>query len=309
MNIENVISRHSPEIAKEAVGWDPNKVLVGSNKKVLWTCRYGHQWTASPNNRVSHQSGCPYCSGRIPVKGENDLATMFPEISSEAHGWNPSSYGPGSNRRSLWACSVCGMEWFTKISHRTVSGSGCPYCAGQRATPGVNDLLTTHPNLASQLVSEDPRNIMYGSGKKLKWRCPECGDEWWAKPNARTSTLRSCSELCPRHSVSGFKNDLDGYLYLMKQPSWNLIQIGITNFPEKRISSHGASGWVLCDLLGPLSGGTVSDLEKYLLKRIRNKKIPSQLSPDNKKWDGYTEGWADSDLSVSSIQELKEILS
>ncbi len=39
----------------------PQDVRPGSNKKVWWQCKNGHEWEANINNR-SRGSGCPYCS-------------------------------------------------------------------------------------------------------------------------------------------------------------------------------------------------------------------------------------------------------
>ena len=45
----------------------PDEVLPGSNLKVWWKCSLGHTWAASVNNR-SKGSGCPYCTGKTPVR-------------------------------------------------------------------------------------------------------------------------------------------------------------------------------------------------------------------------------------------------
>lgn len=44
---------------------------------------------------------------------------------------------------------ACGHTWKTGIANR-VRGTGCPYCAGQVATPGVDDLATVRPDLAAE---------------------------------------------------------------------------------------------------------------------------------------------------------------
>ena len=83
----NDISTADPLLAKE---WNyrknndllPSEVAVGSQKKVWWVCENGHEWQATPNNR-HHGNGCPYCSGRVPIPGKTDLATLYPEIVKE----------------------------------------------------------------------------------------------------------------------------------------------------------------------------------------------------------------------------------
>lgn len=56
----------NPELAKE---WDyekngvllPESVSYGTKEKVWWICEYGHEWKATPNNRVRGNK-CPICS-------------------------------------------------------------------------------------------------------------------------------------------------------------------------------------------------------------------------------------------------------
>lgn len=41
----------------------PDQVTAGSNKKVWWKCKFGHEWEAMIGSR-SKGHGCPFCSGR-----------------------------------------------------------------------------------------------------------------------------------------------------------------------------------------------------------------------------------------------------
>jgi len=45
----------------------PNDVTAGSNKKVWWKCKEGHEWEATVKSR-NHGRGCPFCSGRNKPK-------------------------------------------------------------------------------------------------------------------------------------------------------------------------------------------------------------------------------------------------
>ena len=62
----------------------PEYFAANSSKKVWWKCKKGHEWQSSIQNR-NKGSGCPYCSGRIVIKGENDLQTVNPDLAEE---WN-----------------------------------------------------------------------------------------------------------------------------------------------------------------------------------------------------------------------------
>ena len=59
-----------------------------------------------------------------------------------------------------------------------LKGLGCNVCSNQKIMIGVNDLWTTHPNIAKLLKNPDDGYIYsYGSTNKLIFICPDCGTE------------------------------------------------------------------------------------------------------------------------------------
>ena len=123
----------------------PETVSYGSKKKVWWTCEHGHHWQAAVHTRTGSGTGCPYCSGRFPIPGENDLATKYPLLAQE---WNTEKNGdltprdvlPGSHRIVWWRCAH-GHQWRAQVKSR-VNGSGCPVCTNRTVQSGDNDLAT-----------------------------------------------------------------------------------------------------------------------------------------------------------------------
>ena len=110
----------------------PSAVNKASTKKVWWVCEKGHEWQASVMNRYYKHSGCPYCWGRVPVPGENDLATVNPSLAKEWHptrnrALTPSDISKGSKKQVWWLCPH-GHEWKASVANRT-NVSGCPECA------------------------------------------------------------------------------------------------------------------------------------------------------------------------------------
>ena len=65
---DNSLKKLNPELAKQ---WHPTKngdllpsgITAGSNKKVWWKCKKGHEWEATICNR-SNGTSCPYCAGK-----------------------------------------------------------------------------------------------------------------------------------------------------------------------------------------------------------------------------------------------------
>lgn len=181
----NDLASTDPNVAREADGWDPTNLTRGSNKKLSWKCHLGHTWTATPNSRCNANTNCPTCGGRKLLVGFNDLNTEYPQIASEAFGWNPSEILSGSNLRKAWRCSL-GHNWETQINMRISQQTGCPVCAGRKLLSGFNDLKSTHPVLASEASGWDPSTVSAGSHKKLAWVC-SVGHKWTADVHSRAS--------------------------------------------------------------------------------------------------------------------------
>ena len=83
----------------------PSDFKEHSARKIWWKCCKNHSWQTTISTRAKG-SGCPYCSGRYAIKGENDLQTLRPEIASE---WNYNKNG------NLFPCE------FKSQSNKTVS--------------------------------------------------------------------------------------------------------------------------------------------------------------------------------------------
>ena len=132
---------------------NPSQITLGSGLKVWWICESGHEWKAAIYTK-SKGHGCPYCSGRLPITGQNDLQTINPSLSQE---WNyakngnlkPDSITANSNRNVWWRCNS-GHEWLARVASRN-AGNGCPYCSGKYAVEDKNDLGTVNPALAKRM--------------------------------------------------------------------------------------------------------------------------------------------------------------
>ena len=204
----NDLATVNPALAKQ---WDPERngslrpsdVLAGSPRYVWWRCGRGHVWRASVLSR-SQGSGCPVCTGKTALPGENDLATLFPELAAQWDTERNGALGPGqvtafSNRKVWWRCGL-GHAWQAIVAARTMESSGCPYCTGRRVLPGFNDLATQYPELASQWDETlngnlTPEMVTPGSHKRVWWRCAE-GHVWRALVFSRTGNQRCGCPVC-----------------------------------------------------------------------------------------------------------------
>ena len=162
----------------------PEEFTTSSGKKVWWKCSKGHEWQSIIANR-NKDVGCPFCSSQKVLKGYNDLATKNPTLVKE---WNyvkngdlkPEDFTANSGKKVWWKCGK-GHEWISIIANRS-KGNDCPYCAGQKAIKGYNDLATLDPGLANEWNYEKngrltPEQVTLNSNKTVWWKCTK-GHEW-----------------------------------------------------------------------------------------------------------------------------------
>lgn len=206
---ENDLATQFPQLAAQ---WHPTKngaitphaVAPGAHRKVWWICPKGHEWQATVASRTSCGNGCPVCTGKKVVSGQNDLASHFPAVAAQ---WHPAKNGtltpqqvtPHSNRKVWWRCEK-GHDYQAAVGARTVSGSGCPYCAGRKVLCGFNDLATLEPDVAKQWHPTlngtlTPEMVTVGSRRKVWWEC-EQGHVWQAVVYSRAGVQKSGCPIC-----------------------------------------------------------------------------------------------------------------
>jgi hypothetical protein len=291
-----------PEISLEAVGWDPSLVTSGSLLKMKWKCPLGHQYESIVRDRAQRSTDCVVCAGRAIVIGFNDLASTHPQIAAQASGWDPTKFTAGSNTKLNWQCEL-GHEWISVVTNRIRLNSGCPYCKNKTLLQGFNDLETLRPELALEADGWNPRAVIVGSGKKLKWKCVE-GHSWRALVVSRTSGHESG---CPSCAKTGFDPNLDGYLYFLFHPDWEMLQIGITNVPDIRLAKHKNKGWEVLEVRGPMEGDVTRSWETSILRMLKAKGADLSNEIIAGKFDGYSEAWSKSTFEAKSIKELMRL--
>ena len=187
----------------------PERISLGSRKKVWWRCEKGHSWQARVDSVVGLKSGCPYCDGKKVAKGENDLLSRNPAAAlqwcGELNEISPDEITVGSKKKVYWKCEK-GHTWQASVFSRGGKlNSNCPYCAGKRVLEGYNDLQTTNPRLASEWAHEFngellPTQVMKGSHKKVFWKCSE-GHVWEAFIFARSKENGTGCPVCAGRSA------------------------------------------------------------------------------------------------------------
>ena len=167
---------------------------------------------------------------------------------------------------------------------------------------GFNDLATTNPDIAKELVNNDPTKIISGSDKKYTWECSK-GHRWKTRVEHRKSGTG-----CPSCAKFGYDLNEPGYLYFLEHLTRNMFQIGITNVPNRRLIEHKKSGWELLELRGPMDGDLARQWETDILRMLRKKNAVVGSTEIAGRFTGYTESWMKHSYPVKSLRELMELV-
>ena len=243
-----------PELADQ---WDnekngfltPKMVTDHVGKKVWWKCEKGHSWQATVASRVDMQIGCPYCSNRKVLAGDNDLATTHPHIAAEWHpnknkGLTARDVVSGSNIKAWWICSE-GHEYEAMVNSRISKKTGCPICSGKSVLKGYNDLETKYPDIAAQWhptknEGTSPTEVVSKSDKKVWWICDK-GHEWQAQISNRVNGT-GCPVCAGKVVVEGY-NDL-GTTHPEIVAQWNHIMNKPVKVTEVSAGSNKKVWWI-----------------------------------------------------------------
>ena len=229
----NDLETTHPEIASQAYGWDPSKVMAGNGAKLEWKCVKGHIFLGTPDHRTARGDGCQICSGRKIIAGVNDLLTLFPEIAKQANGWDPSQVGAGSDMNSEWICKK-GHTWKVKIRSRTSFLTGCPVCSRRKVDPKSNSLAVTNPELALQASGWDPEKYLSGSEKVVLWKC-NLGHLWNSPIVVRSKGGGNCPACSPR---TRFATNVDKEKLLNRVLDEKYLSLALTN-PDLAAQAYG----------------------------------------------------------------------
>lgn len=274
----NDLATRYPEIALQfdcdANKETPNQVFFKSSEKKQWLCQRGHWWSAVVGNRTLQGQGCPFCANKKVWLGDddpgrrNDLLFRYPDLAKQ---WNYEKNGavtprmvlPGCNEGYEWKCPVCGHEWKVSPNSRTNNPSygrnisGCPCCSNKVTVSGINDLATTHPDLAIEWDYElngdlKPTDVTRGHDKDVWWKC-ERGHFFPASPHTRTGMKTGC-RYCSNDRVwmedddPKRRNDLE-FCYPDIAAEWNYEKNG-TVTPRAILPGHASDCYWICSACG-----------------------------------------------------------
>lgn len=123
---------------------------------------------------IPHRNGYKYDVGDI-ISSTNSSFEVLKQIriqrQKKNHGNIETSYEKG-----YWVkCIKDGYE-FEVLEYNLSRNYGCPVCSNRKIIKGINDVATTHPDIAKLIKNtEDAYTVSFSSSKKLDFKCPRCG--------------------------------------------------------------------------------------------------------------------------------------
>lgn len=144
------------------------------------------------------------------LKDNEKLVSEWDWEKNNELGYKPELLSQGSKQKVWWICAK-GHSYEAQIRNR-VNGNGCSYCAGKKVLKGYNDLETFFPEVASEWnydknIGLTPAMVVFGSNKKVWWRCKVCEGEYESTIINRTNRNVGCPYCAGQKVLVGF-NDL-----------------------------------------------------------------------------------------------------
>ena len=157
---------------------------------------------------------CAACAS-VPTLGiempynikENCLAVACPKVAamlSEKDKHLAFDVTTGSGRKLTFVCPDCKQKFEAAICNvvRSVGNgtTGCHVCAGRKVVPGINDLASQYPEVATMWSSKNKlpaSEVATQSGKKAFFKCHNCGQEFKTKIADVVNSVKKGRTGCP----------------------------------------------------------------------------------------------------------------
>lgn len=237
----NRLKIENPEVITDTFYENPDTILNCN-------CRRNHTWTASARNVLWNHTKCPFCSGRLPIKGETDLWATHPELATllknPEDGYNV-SYGSG--KKVWWICPNCGEELHKTVSNVVNKGLSCNNCSDMFSFPNrfMNNLLRTIR------IDFEPEYIIKGCKYRYDFYIPllSCiiemhGRQHYEEWGKSGKSLKETQENDKNKYEWAINNGIDKYIVIdSRNSSASFIKNNILNSDLSKIINLNDINW------------------------------------------------------------------
>lgn len=178
------VSKLTEEIIAQKLGLRSIKLvsgtLKGSGAHAIWMCLKGKNhpdWSATPSSILNKNSGCPICSGKLPLtEDEIEFRLQSRTVSLKSKSFNHKS------KKAVFLCDKdkSHPEWTSSISSVLYQQTGCPVCSGNsRLTE--DDVMDKLHGRSIQLI----KGSLKGANRHAEWEClkDKSHPTWKATPS------------------------------------------------------------------------------------------------------------------------------
>ncbi len=152
-------------IAKRKGGELLSREYIDAKTPLLWRCRYGHEWMATPS-KITQGRWCHTCGGS-KKKSIEEMSSLAEEYGGKCL----SEEYVDNQTKLLWECSR-GHQWEASLAVIQKS-NWCPYCNGRKTN--LKELQEYAKDKGGTCLSKEVTN----KSMKLKWECAK-GHRWYA---------------------------------------------------------------------------------------------------------------------------------
>lgn len=120
----------------------------------------------------------------MPRKPTQTLRQFRPQLAKQLVNPKDGNLAKGSSKKVMWRClNHKGLIYEARIDNRAYSKNqtrcGCPVCNGKKVIPGINDIATTHPDIAKLFVNKKMAlQHTAKSNKKALFQCEKKHPAW-----------------------------------------------------------------------------------------------------------------------------------
>lgn len=266
----NDLLSHYPALAEE---WNyekngelkPTDVVYGSNKKVWWKCKNGHEWQTKISWRTSTGAMCPICRKQIK-KPQPSIAISRPELLAywdyEKNTVNPEDITINFNEKVHGICSE-GHRYQSTVRNLK---NGCLICKMREKmkNSGKVSLAEYAPDIAKEWNYEKngdltPADITYAAKRIVWWKLDYYDAhldknfefEWADTVYKRTVLHSKCPYLTNLKVISGYNDLQTHYPKLAKE--WHPTKNGDLT-PDQIYYKSGKVVWWLYKYDDPITG-------------------------------------------------------
>ncbi len=167
------------DIARNRGGRCISTTYLNCQSKLLWQCRAGHKWQATPNN-IKNGRWCPTCGHKGSGGSLRGSIKQMTRLARKNKGKCLSQKYVNSITKLRWQCKE-GHTWSSRPSNIS-NGRWCPTCAIRMRANLLRGTIKEMNQVAQMHEGRCLSKIYVNDRTKLRWQCKK-GHIWRAVPS------------------------------------------------------------------------------------------------------------------------------